>query len=119
MKKVFHLGNCSTCQRIIGDLSPESKGFEMREIKSAPMTKEEVEAMRELAGSYESLFSKRAMKYRSMGLNEMTLSEEEFKKHILEEYTFLKRHVIIADNQIFIGSAIKTVDAAKAYLSEL
>tara|TARA_B100000768_G_scaffold58488_1_gene56607 strand:+ start:1623 stop:1982 length:360 start_codon:yes stop_codon:yes gene_type:complete len=119
MKKVFHLGNCSTCQRIIGDLSPESKGFEMREIKSAPMTKEEVEAMRELAGSYESLFSKRAMKYRSMGLNEMTLSEEEFKKHILEEYTFLKRPVIIADDQIFIGSAIKTVDAAKAYLSEL
>lgn len=119
MKKVFHLGNCSTCQRIIVDLSLESKGFEMREIKSVPMTIEEVEAMCALAGSYESLFSKRAMKYRSMGLNEITLSEEEIKKYILEEYTFLKRPVILSDDQIFIGSAIKTVDAAKAYLSGL
>ena len=91
----------------------------MREIKSVPMTIEEVEVMYALAGSYESLFSKRAMKYRSMGLNEITLSEEEFKKYILEEYTFLKRPVILSDDQIFIGSAIKTVDAAKAYLSGL
>ncbi len=117
MKKIFHLGNCSTCQRIIGELNPESKGFEMREIKSAPMTTEEVELMYKLAGSYEALFSKRAMKYRSMGLNEMKLSEDEFKKYILEEYTFLKRPVLLADNHIFIGSARKTVEAAKAYLS--
>jgi arsenate reductase len=47
--------------------------------------------MKELAGSYEALFSRRAMKYRSMGLNEMELSEDDYRKYILEEYTFLKR----------------------------
>lgn len=119
MKKVFHLGNCSTCQRIIGELNPESKGFEMKEIKSSPMTQEEVEQMHKLAGSYEALFSKRAMKYRSMRLNEMTLSEDDLKKYLLEEYTFLKRPAIVTDDQIFIGSAKKTVQAAKAYLSGL
>ncbi|MFK7757853.1 MAG: arsenate reductase family protein [Flavobacteriales bacterium] len=116
MKKVFHLGNCSTCQRIISDLEPEKKGFEFREIKSEAITQVEIEKMYALAGSYEALFSKRAMKYRSMGLNEMDLSEADFKKYILEEYTFLKRPVILTDDQIFIGSAKKIVEAAKTYL---
>ncbi len=119
MKKVFHLGNCSTCQRIISELDPEAKGFEMREIKSESITAEELDHMKSLAGNYEALFSKRAMKYRSMGLNEMKLGEEDLRKYILEEYTFLKRPVIVSDEVIFIGSAKKAVEAAKTYLSEL
>jgi arsenate reductase len=67
--------------------------------------------MKKMAGSYEALFSKIAMKYRSMGLNEMKLTEKDFRKYILEEYTFLKRPTIIIGDQIFIGSAPKTVKA--------
>jgi len=51
------------------------------------------------------------MKYRSLGLNEMKLTEKDFRKYILQEYTFLKRPVIIVGDQIFIGSAPKTVKA--------
>ncbi len=119
MKKVFHLGNCSTCQRIISELKPEEKGFELKEIKSEPITTDELEKMHSLAGSYEDLFSRRAMKFRSMGLNEMDLSEDDYKKYILEEYTFLKRPVVLTDDHIFIGSAKKTVEGAKAFLSGL
>ena len=88
----------------------------MREIKSESITEYELESMHKLAGSYEALFSRRAMKFRSMGLNEMELSETDYKKYILEEYTFLKRPVILTDEAIFIGSAKKTVEAAKTYL---
>ncbi|MEL6191971.1 MAG: ArsC/Spx/MgsR family protein, partial [Bacteroidota bacterium] len=104
-----------TCQRIIKELAP-SEEVELREIKSEPITQEELEEMHALAGSYESLFSRRAMKYRSMGLNEMELSEADYKKYILEEYTFLKRPVIMANGQIFIGNAKKVVQAAKEAL---
>ncbi|MBK8531123.1 MAG: hypothetical protein IPL64_04425 [Flavobacteriales bacterium] len=45
--------------------------------------------MKKLAGSYETLFSRVALKYRSMGLNEMTLTEKDYRKYILQEYTFL------------------------------
>ena len=119
MRKVFHLSNCSTCQRIISELEPEKKGFDFVEIKSEGITAEELGKMHSLAGSYEELFSRRAMKYRSMGLNEMELSETDYKNYILEEYTFLKRPVILTDDQIFIGSAKKAVVAAKSYLSGL
>ena len=70
--------------------------------------------MHRLAGSYEALFSRRAMKYRAWGLNEKQLSEADYQKYILEEYTFLKRPVILVDDQIFIGNSAKVVAAAKA-----
>lgn len=68
--------------------------------------------MKEMSGSYESLFSKRAQLYRKRGLNEQSLSEEDFKNLILEHYTFLKRPVMIVDNQIFVGNSKKVVAAA-------
>jgi len=110
MMKIYHLGNCGTCQRILGEI-PKIKRFEQQEIKTQPITAAQLDEMKKMAGSYEALFSKIAMKYRSMGLNEMKLTEKDFRKYILQEYTFLKRPVIIVGDQIFIGSAPKTVKA--------
>ncbi|MCI4666546.1 MAG: hypothetical protein MRZ79_00190 [Bacteroidia bacterium] len=116
MTKIFHLATCSTCQRILKELQPGPE-VQLREIKSEPITEEEIDRMKELAGSYEQLFSRRAMKYRSMGLNEMELGEEDYRKYILEEYTFLKRPVIIIDDKIFVGNTKKVVAAAKEYFN--
>jgi arsenate reductase-like glutaredoxin family protein len=69
--------------------------------------------MRVLSGSFEALFSKRARLFREKGLHEKSLSEADFKALILEHYTFLKRPVILVDDQIFIGNAAKVVAAAK------
>jgi len=48
-----------------------------------------------------------------MGLKEKTLSEQDYRQLILDEYTFLKRPVIIIDDQIFVGNAKKEVESAK------
>ena len=70
--------------------------------------------MKKLSGSYESLFSRVALKFRALKLNEKVLTEKEYRKYILEEYTFLKRPVIILNDKIFIGNSPKNVAAAKA-----
>lgn len=115
MKAFFYLDTCSTCARIRKelDLGPE---IELREIKSQGISEAEVEVMQALAGSYEALFSRRAMKYRSLGLNEQKLTEADYRKWIVEEYTFLKRPVLLLDDQIFVGNTKKVVAAAKAAL---
>lgn len=113
MKKIYHLANCTTCQRILKELRP-GKEYQLQDIKSEPITAQQLDEMAKMAGSYESLFSRVALKYRAMGLNEMTLSEKDYRKYILQEYTFLKRPVIIVDKQIFIGNSPKNVAAAKA-----
>ena len=84
----------------------------LQDIKTESMTAEQVDQMAEMAGSYEALFSRRAMKFRSMGLHERELSEADYRQLILDEYTFLKRPVIIINDQIFVGNAKKTVAAA-------
>lgn len=112
MKKIYHLSTCKTCQRVIKELKG-GEGFEMQDIKTEKITPEQLEQMYEMAGSYEALFSRRAMKYRSLGLNEMALNEDDYRKYILEEYTFLKRPVVIVDDAIFIGSAKKQVQGVK------
>lgn len=115
MKKIYHLSTCDTNQRILKELKP-GKTVALQDIKSEPITPAQLDEMKKLAGSYEALFSRIARKYRSMGLHEQELTEKDYRRLILEEYTFLKRPVMIADDQIFIGNTAKVVAAAKEAL---
>jgi arsenate reductase (glutaredoxin) len=110
MKKIYYLSTCSTCSRIIKELGLDNS-FEFQDIKSNKITLEQIEQMAKMSGSYESLFSRVAMKYKSMGLKDKNLSEKDYKNLILEEYTFLKRPVIIVNDKIFIGNSKATVAA--------
>ena len=116
MRKIYYLKTCSTCQRILKAL-PQLDTFELQDIKTEPMTVKQVEEMAKMAGSYEALFSKRATLYKEMGLKDENLTEADFKRYILEHYTFLSRPVLIADGKIFVGNSPKTVEAAIAFLS--
>ena len=115
MKKAYYLSTCSTCKKILNQLDLP-KDMDLQDIKTNKISAEQIDQMKELAGSFENLFSRRAMKYRSMGLNEKELSESDYRNLILEEFTFLKRPVFIINDQIFIGSAKKTVEKLKAAL---
>lgn len=117
MRKIHHLSTCDTCQRIMKELDLKEKGFEMQDIKTENISAKDLDAAKEKIGSYEALFSKRAQKFRSMGLNELQLSEAEYRKYILQEYTFLKRPFIWIGNELFVGNAKKTIEAAKAALN--
>jgi len=113
--KIYHLSTCNTCQRILKELKP-LEDAELQDIKMDALTELQLEEMHQLAGSYEALFSRRARLYREKGLHEKELSEADYKALTLEHYTFLKRPVILADGDIFIGNSKKTVAAAKEAL---
>ncbi|MFD1094662.1 arsenate reductase family protein [Salegentibacter chungangensis] len=117
MKKIYHLSTCDTCKRILKELDPPSS-FILQDIKEEEITENQLEEMKELAGSYEALFSKRARLYRERELNKKELSEDQYKSLILEHYTFLKRPVIINNDEIFIGNSKKTVASAKESINE-
>lgn len=111
---IYHLSSCTTCKRIIGELGAEN--FELIDIKQNHIDEELLDSLAKEHGSYEALFNKRAMKYRAMELNKQDLSEEDWKKHILSEYTFLKRPVILINGKSFVGNSKKVVEAAKSEL---
>lgn len=115
MKKIIHLSTCNTCQRIIGELNG-GEGFEMQNVKEEPISETELDFLKEKVGSYEALFNRRSRKYRSMGLKDKNLSESDYRRLILDEYTFLKRPVVIIDDEVFLGNSKKVVAAAKEKL---
>jgi len=112
MNKIYYLKTCSTCTRIIKSLNLPTD-FVFQDIKEQEITVKQLEELHKLAGSYKALFSKRAKLYKEMGLKDQNLTEQDFKHYILEHYTFLKRPVIVFNNQIFIGNSAKTVEAAR------
>ena len=116
MKKIYYLSSCSTCTRIISELGLKNKKFEFQDIKTEKITVAQLTEMKKMAGSYEALFSRVALKYRALGLDKKKLTEDDHKKYILEEYTFLKRPVIIVNNKLFIGNSKNTIAAVKAEL---
>ena len=111
MKKVYFLKTCDTCKRILKEVN--LTGFEQREIKSKPISIEELQEMYSISKSYEDLFNKRARLYKSMDLKSKSLSENDYKKYLLEEYTFLKRPVFLIEEEIFIGNSKKVIEKVK------
>jgi len=86
----------------------------MQDIKPDKITAAQLDEMKKMTGSYESLFSRRALKYKELGLKDQQLEEKDYRRFILDEYTFLKRPVVIINDKIFVGSEKKTVAALKA-----
>lgn len=114
--KIFHLSSCNTCVRILKELGDLS-GIELQNIKEQNISEAELDFAKEKEGSYEALFNKRAMKYRSQGLNVKQLTEKQWKKHILTEYTFLKRPLAIINDKVYAGNSKKVVEELKTAIN--
>ncbi|SNR56523.1 transcriptional regulator, Spx/MgsR family [Lutibacter agarilyticus] len=108
MKKIYYLKTCDTCRRILKEM--DTTGYMLQNIKTDPITVEQLEAIYSLTNSYEVLFSRRAKKYKEMDLKNQDLSEKDYRQLILDEYTFLKRPVIINEHKVLVGNTKKRVD---------
>ncbi len=111
MKKIYYLKTCDTCRRILKEM--DTSEYILQEIKTEPITVKQLEELYELTKNYEILFSKRAKKYKQMDLKNQNLSEKDYKQLILDEYTFLKRPVIIENDKVFVGNTKKLANFIK------
>lgn len=117
MNKVYYLKSCSTCIRILKELDLP-KDTVLQNIKTEAITEHQIDEIKDLAGSYEALFSKRATLYKQRDLKNKTLTEVDYRNLILEHYTFLSRPVFVLNNKIYIGNSKKNVEAVKNVLND-
>src|SRR5450432_1623162 len=113
MNKIYCLSTCSTCNRILDEIQAEKKGFVLQDIKTERISPAQLDELKEKAGSYEALFSRRALKYKELALKDKALTEKDYRRLILEEYTFLKRPVALVGGRVFVGSEKGTVEGLK------
>ena len=112
MPTFYYLPSCKTCQRVLATVQPLRDDWTLRDIKTEPLAEAEVARLARLAGGYEALFSRRAQLYRQRNLKEQTLIEDDYRRLLLEHYTFLSRPVVEVDGQVFVGSSKKAVEGA-------
>ena len=117
--KAYTLSSCDTSNRILKESDISTSNFIIKDIKQESITESELNEMHKMVGSYEALFSRRAQKYKALGLKDKNLTELEIRQYILDEYTFLKRPVIIIKDRIFVGNSKKNVTELKEYLRDL
>jgi arsenate reductase (glutaredoxin) len=108
MNKIYFLASCDTCRKIIKAL-PNTDKLNYIDIRQNPISKTDLEEMHHLSGNYEALFSKKAQLYKSMDLKNKNLTEADYKKYLLEHYTFLSRPVFIINGEIYIGNSQKNI----------
>ena len=100
----YWLSNCATCQKAKSYLERHGlRDFKLRDIKQEPLARAEVEKLAKMLGGPEELFSRRAVKYREMKLAERQLSGEEMLDLMAEEYTFLKRPMLVMKGKAVAG----------------
>ena len=113
MQRFYYLSSCDTCKRIIKTLDlPES--VSCIDIKKTPLQEEDLAMLYAHTQSYEALLNKRAQKLKA--IDKSSLTETRIKELLLSHYTFLKRPVLLLNDQLFVGNAKATVEAAKAAL---
>lgn len=105
----YWLPNCSTCQKAKSFVESNSVVFDkLRDIKGEKLSRREIELLAEKCGGVSQIFSKRAVKYRELKLNERELSNEEMIGFMTEEYTFIKRPVLIVGEKGAAGFSEKS-----------
>ncbi len=100
----YWLPGCSTCQKAKSFIERHGiRDFELRDIKENPLSREEVETLAKMLGGADELFSRRAVKYREMKLGEREVSKAEMLDLMSEEYTFLKRPILLMKGKAIAG----------------
>lgn len=105
MKRLYYLSTCDTCRRLMKEFGSLNE-FELIDIKVNNIDAITLDFLKEKTGSYEALFSKRAIKYKTLGLKEKSLTDQDFRQLILDEYTFLKRPVLINGEKLVVGKLV-------------
>ena len=108
----YWLPNCSTCQKALGWLERRGvKISKMRDIKDEPLTRQEVESLAKMLGGPAELFSKRAIRYRELKLNEREVLPAEMLELMTDEYTFLKRPIVVIGGHAIAGFFEKSFES--------
>ncbi len=113
MNEIYFYGlpNCTTCQKALRRLEYHKVPItKKRNIKEEPLIREEIEKLAEMLGGIENLFSRRSAKYRELGLKDKTLSDVEMLDLMADEYTFLKRPILVAGDKAIAGFFEKDYD---------
>jgi arsenate reductase (glutaredoxin) len=105
---LYWLPNCDTCKNAAAFLQQKNVVVtRFHNLKTDKLSRVEIEKLAEMVGGVENLFSRRAIKYRELGLNKREVLPAEMFDFIESDYTFIKRPVLVDGNRAVSGFSEK------------
>ena len=111
----LYLSSCSTCVRIIKELGIQDAPF-LQDVKERMVTAAQLAFLYAHTNSFEQLINKRGRVYAQLKREGSDFSEVIYKKLLVQEYSCLKRPILIWNNKVYLGNAKTTVVEMKTAL---
>ena len=109
MENTFlYLSSCSTCVRIINELKIQDAAY-LQDVKKQKITPDQLAFLYAHTDSYETLINKRGHVYAQLKKEGEPLTEATYKALLDQEYSCLKRPILIWNDEIFLGNSKATV----------
>ncbi len=102
MLQIIGIKNCNTIRKTLSWLDENGTEYEFRDVKKDPLSEEELSYLIERVG-LETLVNKRGMKWRSLGLSDKKLSDNELADLLMEHQVMIKRPVVAAESAVIVG----------------
>ena len=116
MENTFlYLSSCSTCVRIINELEIQDAAY-LQDVKKQKITPEQLAFLYAHTDSYETLINKRGRVYAQLKKEGKLFSEATYKALLDQEYSCLKRPILIWNDKVFLGNSKATVAQMKLAL---
>lgn len=105
---LYWLPNCDTCKKAAAFLQQKNVVVtRYHNLKLEMLNREQILQLAKMVGGIENLFSRRAIKYRELGLNKREVSADEMLEFIISDYTFIKRPVLVINDKAISGFSDK------------
>lgn len=103
--------------RIIKELGIEEASY-LQDVKQQKATSEQLAFLYEYTQSFEALINKRGRVFAQLKREGTVFTDDVYKDLLENEYSCLKRPILIWNNNVYLGNAKKTVAQMKTALNE-
>lgn len=109
--KVYGLTNCDTCRKALKDLAASGQALEIIDMRGSEVTKAKIEDWLKAVGA-ETLVNRRSTTWRGLSHEQKEQAMGADAASLLAEHpTLIKRPVIEAGTEVFVGWAPATKQA--------
>lgn len=83
-------------------LDKAGQTYDFRDVKKAPLDRDELKSLEGRVG-LDVLINRKGMKWRTLGLSDKNLSDNELFETLLEHQTMIKRPVVVMGDAVMVG----------------
>lgn len=102
MLKVYGIKNCNKVRDTFKWLEENDVDYEFIDLKKDPLSEGKLDEFVHKVG-LDVLVNKRGMKWRTLGLKDKNLDEDQLFDQLLEHQTMIKRPVLELDDAVLVG----------------